>query len=190
MNRIIDTAHRSASTWRPSGRVRTVLRPPVSEPWRSMRRVADSSSGDASARAGMVMATYAATSATAASNHRAAAESHTHDTAPATAPAISEPQTCPSTVSRELVRTRSSAGGRTCGVMDALTTPKVLDNTSMPRASGYSSQESKLSARITASTARRVKVSETVSRRPPRRRSRAGPITGAISANGATVTSR
>ena len=74
--------------------------------------------------------------------------------------------------------------------MDALTTPNVLDSTSMPNASGYNSHESKFSARITASTARRVKVSDTVSRLPLRRRSRAGPITGAITANGATVTSR
>ena len=133
---------------------------------------------------------YAVTSATAASSHRAASEPHTHDTAPARAPAINDPPTWPSTVSREFVRTRSSAGGRTCGVIDALTTPKVLDSTSIPSARGYSSQESKLSARITASTARRVKVNDTVRRRPLRSRSRAGPITGAISANGATVTRR
>src|SRR5699024_5042515 len=117
-------------------RVRISLSPLVSERSGPTLRVADSSSAEASACAGMVMATYAATSATAASSHRAAGESQSHETSPANAPATTEPQTWPSTVRRELVRTRSRAGGRTCGVIDALTTPKVLDSTSMPSASG------------------------------------------------------
>ena len=135
MNRARASAHRVASTLRPSGRVSTALRPLRSEP-RSTRREACSSSGEASACEGIVMATYAATSATAASSHSAAWESQIHATPAAAAPATALPHTCPSTVSRELVRTRSRAGGSTCGVMDALTTPNVLDSTSMPSASG------------------------------------------------------
>ena len=92
MNRANDSAHRLASTPRPSGRVSTALSPLRRVP-RSTRNEACSSSAEASACAGIVMATYAATSATVASSHRAAWESQIHATPAASAPATTLPHT-------------------------------------------------------------------------------------------------
>ncbi|SKW65466.1 Uncharacterised protein [Mycobacteroides abscessus subsp. massiliense] len=80
--------------------------------------------------------------------------------APAMAPPTMVPPTNPKVVSRELTRTRSMVGGSTRGVTALRNTPKDLDEAA------------------------------NAARRPCCRRSSAGPINGAITANGAMVMSR
>ncbi|GAA0511611.1 hypothetical protein GCM10009545_12030 [Saccharopolyspora thermophila] len=100
------------------------------------------------------------------------------------------PAAIPNAVSRELALVRVICAGRTRGVIAALSTPKDFDSTMQPSAAGYSIQLSKCNAITAASSTRTPNDAASASRRPCCNRSSAGPITGAISANGATVISR
>ena len=82
------------------------------------------------------------------------------------------------------------SGGSTRGVIAAFSTLNDLDSTSMPSAHGYSTQESKFSAITTASRARAKLDAASAIRRPCCSLSSAGPISGAMTANGATVINR
>ena len=74
--------------------------------------------------------------------------------------------------------------------MAALRTLNDLDSTNMPSAQGYSTQESKFSAMTIASRALAKLDAPSAIRRPCCSLSSAGPISGAMTANGATVISR
>jgi hypothetical protein len=110
-------------------------------------------------------------------------------------PAIKPPPTAeapsPKTESRELAATRLIAVGVTRDVADARTIPYDFDKTSEPKASGKSTNtESKLTAISAASDARPKPVAAIAARLARLSRSRAGPISGAMRANGTMVISR
>lgn len=108
----------------------------------------------------------------------------------ATPPAPSVPPTRPNTVSRELVRTRSIPGGSTRGVTADFSTENDLDRIIMHRASVYSAQLSILKMSSMAMNTRSPNDPASATRRPRCSRSSMGPMTGAITANGAMVIRR
>ena len=92
--------------------------------------------------------------------------------------------------SRELAVTRAASSWTIAGTSALFATWWPLARTSTPKASGKSSRPLTLPAMRTQSPARPKHPKLMSVRRPLRLRSRSGPITGATSANGATVSSR
>ncbi|CAM5713921.1 hypothetical protein SHIRM173S_08613 [Streptomyces hirsutus] len=98
----------------------------------------------------------------------------------------------PPRVTRELAFTRENAGGSSRGTTALLTTPYAFEETSTPRAAGYSWMLPVTTApdSTRARTARASIAPAIAARRPCGRRSRSGPTTGARSVNGAIVMAR
>jgi hypothetical protein len=161
--------------------------------WRRVLGLADSDAGTSpsvtSTHAGIRIACTAPTPQMSAVNHSAPGESNICRISAATPPKAA-PATRPNTVSRALVLARVISGGTTLGVTAAFSTVKDLDSTIFPSAAGYSSQVSKLAAMTTHIRPWPIEAAHMASRRPRWMRSSIGPITGASSANGATVISR
>jgi hypothetical protein len=74
--------------------------------------------------------------------------------------------------------------------MAALSTMNDLDSTMLPSAAGYRPQLSKFSAIMMDRNTRSTHEAASATRLPCWMRSSAGPMTGATTANGATVISR
>ncbi len=133
---------------------------------------------------------YAPAAAISAANTSAPGDPATAATTPATAPAPSVPPTRPNTVSRELVRTKSISGGSTRGVTALFSTANDLLRIIMHSASGYSAQLSTLKINRNAITIRTANEAASATLRPCCNRSSSGPMSGAITANGAIVINR
>jgi hypothetical protein len=120
----------------------------------------------------------------------------THAAPPSTSmPAASEPASMDAVRAtswdRALAVTSVISAGSSRGVMDARATPYAFCRTKMPNAAGSNVTGLSIAADMPQhSRPRASRVPASRYRRPCRMRSRAGPMNGARTANGAIVTSR
>jgi hypothetical protein len=114
-----------------------------------------------------------------------------HESAPARAPPSVMP-IIPTMLIREFARTSDIEGGRRRGAAAARATAYDREATSAPRAAGKSQALSSTSAPAStqARKARTATVVPMAQRRPWRKRSRIGPMSGARTTKGAIVSSR
>ncbi len=100
--------------------------------------------------------------------------------------------TTPASETRELALTRETPGGSRRGTVAERVRTYALEATSTPNAAGYSSMPppATASAMTQARKPRSAKEPAIAPRRPCRKRSRTGPMMGAITTKGAIVTSR
>ena len=104
--------------------------------------------------------------------------------------AATNPTTPDNKESLAFASTSSSSLSTTVGTSALFVTWYAFESTRKRNASGNSSNESTSSIMKAQTTARSPLPTMTASRRPPECRSRIGPINGATTANGATVSSR
>ncbi len=128
----------------------------------------------------------------AANTHAARATTTSAPSSDASSPgmAAANPTRPPSSPSLALASTSSASLDTVVGTSALFDTWYPLPSTSTTNASGNSTSESRFHTMAVHASARPSADSTTMSRRPPAMRSMAGPISGATSANGATVNRR